>query len=76
MPNIIDIFNDDAFSTSTLTDSINNLEHVPGRAGQVVFAQLEPGVDAHGVSTLDVSVEQVDETLTLIPTSSMPSSHR
>lgn len=59
-----DIFNDDAFSLTSLTAAINDIDHVPGRAGELVFAGL-----GEGVNTLTVSIEQKGEALSLIQTS-------
>jgi hypothetical protein len=64
MSNVLDIFNDDAFSLSTLTASINNIDHVPGRAGDLVFAGI-----SQGIPTTAVSVERVGEAINLIATS-------
>jgi hypothetical protein len=64
MSQSLDVFNDDAFSLSTLTAAINAIDHVPGRAGELVFA----GVSA-GIPTTRVSVERVGDALTLIQTS-------
>jgi len=61
---MINIFDDDAFSLVSLTQMINEVDHVPGRAGALAFAGV-----GEGVNTLTVSVEQVSETLSLIPTS-------
>jgi hypothetical protein len=58
-----DIFNDDAFSLVSLTTLINEVDHVPGRAGELAFAGV-----GEGVNTLTVSIEQVSEGLSLIPT--------
>lgn len=60
----MDIFNDDAFSLTSLTAAINNIDHVPGRAGELVFAGV-----GEGVANITVSVESKDEGLSLIPTS-------
>jgi hypothetical protein len=60
----MDIFNDDAFSLVSLTAAINNIDHVPGRVGELVFAGV-----GEGVATESVSIEMKDESLTLIQTS-------
>jgi len=60
----MDIFNDDAFSLISLTAAINNVDHVPGRSGELVFAGV-----GEGVGTLTVSFESKAESLTLIQTS-------
>lgn len=59
-----DIFQDDAFSLVALTAAINNIDHVPGRAGELVFVGA-----GEGVSTLTVSFESKAEGLSLIQTS-------
>jgi hypothetical protein len=59
-----DIFNDDAFSLTALTATINDLEHIPGRAGELAFQSA-----AEGVPTISVAVERQGESLSLIPTS-------
>lgn len=59
-----DIFNDDAFSLVALTAAINNIDHVPGRAGALAFQGV-----GEGVATLTVSIESRAEALTLIKTS-------
>jgi hypothetical protein len=57
-----DFYNDDAFSLVTLTTVINDMPHIPGRAGELVFAGI-----GKGVPTTSVDVELDTETLTLIP---------
>jgi hypothetical protein len=59
-----DIFNNDAFSLATLTAVINEEQHVPGKAGDLVFAGL-----GEGVSTTEIAFEIDTETLSLVPTS-------
>ncbi len=58
---MIDILNADAFSVTNLTASINNVEHIPGRAGELVFAAV-----GEGVTTTSVTFEIKDEALTLL----------
>lgn len=58
------IFTDDAFSLITLTGLINEVEHVPGRAGELAFAGV-----GQGVATLSVAMEQVGQAIGLIQTS-------
>jgi hypothetical protein len=60
----MDIFNDDAFSLISLTAAINEVDHVPGRAGQLVFSGV-----AEGVRTTTVAFERKGEALSLIQTS-------
>jgi hypothetical protein len=64
MENFVDIFNDDAFSLTSLTATINEIEHVPGRAGEVAFAGV-----GEGVPTTSVAIESQSESLSLIQTS-------
>ena len=66
MENFLDIFDDDAFTLTSLTAAINEFDHVPGRAGQLVFATEGVG---QGIPTLAVAIERQGQSLTLIPTS-------
>lgn len=59
-----DIFNDDAFSLIALTAMVNNIDHVPGRVGELVFAGV-----GEGVAVNTVTFESKAESLTLIQTS-------
>lgn len=59
-----DIFNDDAFSLTSLTAAINEIDHVPGRAGELVFAGV-----GEGVNNITVAIEARGEGLSLIQTS-------
>lgn len=57
---MLDVFNDDAFSVVSLTDSVNKLKFVPGRIGQLgIF-------DESGVPTTTVVVEQKEGVLSLV----------
>ena len=56
----LDVFNGDAFNCASLTDSINNIPFVPGRAGQVV------GWEEDGVTTTSVLIEEKDGELKLL----------
>lgn len=56
----LDVFNQDAFSTVSLTDSINNVLFVPGRAGQIV------GWEEEGVPTTSIMIEEQDGELKLL----------
>jgi len=59
----LDVFNGDAFSLHTLTDTINSLPHKPGRLGALgLFKE-------RGVSTTSINVESKDGRLTLVQTS-------
>jgi hypothetical protein len=64
MENFMDIFNDDAFSLISLTAAINNVDHVPGRAGELAFAGT-----SRGVAVTTVAIESRSEALSLIQTS-------
>lgn len=61
---LVNMFNDDAFSLVTLTTEINNIDHVPGRAGELAFAGT-----GQGVATDTVMLEMTATALTLIPSS-------
>jgi len=53
VPNLIsDVFNADVFGVVSLTDAINAVPFVPGRAGQVV------GWEEEGVPTTQIMIEQ------------------
>lgn len=57
----LNIFDNDAFSLSSLTKAINDQPHVPGRIGALgLFAE-------EGISTLTVQVERQGEALSLVP---------
>lgn len=58
-----DIWNDDAFGLVALTTLINEVDHVPGRAGALAFAGV-----GEGITTDNIGIEMVPETLSLIPT--------
>jgi len=60
---ILDIFNNTAFSVTSLTDAINKIPFVPGKVGQLgIFNES-------GVTTTSVMIEEQEGTLSLIPTS-------
>jgi hypothetical protein len=59
MPSL-DIFNDDAFSLQSLTASIAEQPHVPGRMGQLGMFQNE------GITTTQISIEKDGATLGLV----------
>lgn len=48
----LDVFNGDAFSVASLTDSINTVPFVPGRAGQVIAWEEE------GITTTSIMIEE------------------
>ncbi|MBT9299792.1 major capsid protein [Pseudomonas sp. TAE6080] len=57
----IAIFEDDAFSVSSLTAAINDQEYLPGRISGLNLFREE------GISTLTVQIEKDGETLALVP---------
>jgi len=59
----MDIFNSDAFSLITMTQAIEKLSYVPSFIGSLGIFQSE------GITTNIASIEQVGNTLTLVPTS-------
>lgn len=56
----MNVFEQDAFSVISLTDAINNLPFVPGRAGQVV------DWNERGITTTSVMIEERDGVLQLL----------
>ena len=61
MPEILDVFRDDAFSVRSLTATINQVDHIPSRAGELVFEGL-----AEGAMSENVAIERDDESIALI----------
>jgi len=59
----MDIFNNDAFSAMSMTASVNNMDFVPGRVGEVCNFR------EYGISTTTVGIEEKDSVLTLIANS-------
>ena len=57
----LDIFNDDAFSLSSLTAAINETPYVPGRLGALGLFSNE------GINTTHLSIEKDGATLALVP---------
>lgn len=57
---MLDIFNSDAFSVTSLTDAINKIKFVPGRLGQLGIFQES------GVPTTTIALEERDGVLSLI----------
>lgn len=57
---MLDIFNDDAFSVTSLTDAVNKLKFVPGRLNQMGIFQET------GISTTTLAIEERDGVLSLI----------
>ena len=60
---MLDIFQNNAFSVTSLTDAINKLPFVPGKVGQLGIFQES------GVSTTSIMIEEREGSLALIPTS-------
>lgn len=58
---ILDIFNDDAFSVSTLTAAILEQPYVPGRIGGLGLFESE------GITTTNADIEKSEEGLGLVP---------
>jgi len=59
----LDIFRNNAFSVTSLTDAINKMPFVPGKVGQLgIFSES-------GVSTTSIMIEEREGSLALIPTS-------
>lgn len=57
---MLDVFNTDAFSVISLTDSINKLKFVPGRIGQLGIFQEQ------AVATTSIAVEEKSGILSLV----------
>lgn len=57
----IEIFNDDAFSVSSLTAAINEQEYLPGRISSLGLFQEQ------GINTLTVQIEKDGDTIALVP---------
>ncbi|MCZ4270723.1 major capsid protein [Maritalea porphyrae] len=61
MDHILNIFNDDAFSTTSLTDAINTRTYKPGRIGKLgLFTPTS-------TDTTSVAVEQKGDTIIVVP---------
>ncbi len=59
----LDIFRNNAFSVTSLTDAINKVPFIPGKTGQLgIFTES-------GVATTSIMIEEREGTLALIPTS-------
>ena len=56
----MDIFNNDAFSAASMTASVNNMDYVPGRVGEICDFR------EYGVSTTSIAIEEKDTVLSLI----------
>lgn len=57
---MLDVFKGDAFGVLKLTDAINNIPFVPGRAGMLIPWNEE------GVPTTTIAIEEISGTLTLV----------
>jgi len=57
---ILDIFKGDAFTVTSLTNAVNKLPYVPGRASQVI------DWNEQGIATTTIMIEEQSGTLTLI----------
>ena len=62
MDTTLDVFNGSAFTFVSLTDYINKMPFVPGRVGKLGIFEPQP------IATTDVSVEEYQGSLSLIPT--------
>ena len=60
--NFIDIFSDDAFSITSLTDAVSKIDHVPGQAGALTFAG-----NSVGIPTTSVVLEYKDTAINIVP---------
>lgn len=58
---MLDIFNDAAFSTTSLTDAINELKYKPGRIGELGL------FSGFGVDTTTIVVEKKGDILAIVP---------
>lgn len=56
----LDVFNGDAFNAISLTDAINNVPYVPGRAGQVIAWEEE------GITTTSILIEEDEGVLQIL----------
>lgn len=56
----LDVFNQDAFNTVSLTDAINNVPFVPGRAGELA------GWEEEGITTTSILLDEQNGELVLI----------
>jgi len=63
MESIMDIFNNNAFSTTSLTQAISEVDYVPQTLGELGIFEPEP------IRTRTFAVEKKAESLALIPTS-------
>lgn len=61
MPNVLDIFNDDAFGVVEMTKSVNLLPYQPSRLGQLGL------FNERGITTTSVMIERQGNKLALLP---------
>jgi hypothetical protein len=57
---VLDVFKADGFSVTSLTNAVNKMPYVPGRAGQVI------DWNEQGIYTTALMIEEQSGTLTLI----------
>jgi hypothetical protein len=57
---MLDVFKADGFSQLSLTDAVDKIPHIPGRAGQVIDWDEEP------VSTVVIGIEEIEGELNLV----------
>ena len=57
---MLDIFNNDAFSVTSLTEAVNNIAYAPGRVGELGLFGVKP------VRTTSVAIEQKNGVLSLV----------
>lgn len=58
---MLDIFNNEVFSVTSLTDAINELKFKPGRIGELGIFSTE------GVDTTTIAIEKKGDILTIVP---------
>ena len=63
MESMLDIFNNDAFSTTSLTDAINTITYVPGRIGELGLFNEE------SVDTTTIAIERKGDIIIVVPPS-------
>lgn len=57
---MLDIFNNDAFSVTSLTDFVNSLKYRPGRIGEMGL------FDATAITTTSIAIERIGDVLQLV----------
>jgi hypothetical protein len=62
---LADLFSNDAFSVTSMIAAINDVDHIPSRAGERVFANSDV---MQGIPTINAAVERVGEELKLVQT--------